>query len=127
MLNKGNGNLSSIVDKARIVLHETQTAISLNPADLSILQSQILHSQELWYALSNEEKLAKQKSRIQWLKDGDKNTGYFHNQIKNRWNQNKILAIVNSDGVIQTGQKDIQDTTVNHFCYLMGSASQTCS
>lgn len=86
ILNNTNGNLSSLVVKARMALQETQIAISRAPADLSLLQRQRILSNDLWKALLNEEKLSKQKSRIQRLKDGDKNTGFFHNQVKNRWN-----------------------------------------
>lgn len=85
-LNNENGNLASNVEKARDILHDSQNAVSSNPTDLSLLKAQRLHSENLWYALSSEEKFLKQKSRIQWLKDGDKNSGFFYNQIKNRWN-----------------------------------------
>lgn len=95
------------MDKARAILHDTQNAISSNLTDLSLLKAQRLHSGNLWYALRCEENLLKQKSRIQWLNDGDKNSGYFFNQIKNRWNQNKILAIENEACVLCIGQKDI--------------------
>lgn len=69
--------------------------------------------------MANEEILSKQKSRIQWLKEGDTNSGFLHSQMKNRWNQNKILAIMNADGTLRTGQKEIQDIAVNHFQALL--------
>lgn len=120
-LNKANDNLSSNVEKARNLLHMTQTAISANPSDLNLLINQRTLSQSLWAALCAEEKLLRQKSRIQWLKEGDRNSGYFHNQIKNRWNQNKVLAIVNSEWQLHTNLKDIQNIAVNHFRSMLGA------
>lgn len=72
--------------------------------------------------------MLKQKSRIQWLKDGDKNAGFFHNQVKHRWNINKIMAIENAEGVICTGHLAVQKVTVDHFRDLLGTQSEAdCS
>lgn len=117
--NKTNGNLSTKVGKARELLHATQIAISRTPGDLSFLQLQRTLSQDLWAALLSEEKLSKQKSRIQWLKDRDGNNGFFHSQT---WNQNKILSIENESGDLCFCQLEIQKIAMSHFS--LGSSSQ---
>ncbi|MCI55805.1 RNA-directed DNA polymerase (Reverse transcriptase), partial [Trifolium medium] len=34
-----------------------------------------------------------QRSRSQWLKEGDANTSYFHANVKGRFRKNSILAL----------------------------------
>jgi len=120
-LNRVNGNLHSNVEKSRALFHATQQAITLNPTDPLLLSLQQTQSATLWADLLCEEKLLKQKSRIQWLKEGDKNTGFFHNQIKNRWNHNKTLSIENAEGDWCYGHSAVQGIAVDHFHSLLGS------
>lgn len=68
----------------------------------------------------HEEMLLKQKSRIQWLKEGDRNSSFFHNQLKNRWNRNKILSIENELGVLEQGHDAVKGIAVNYFENLLG-------
>lgn len=49
------------------------------------------------------------------------NTGFFHNQIKNRWNHNKILYIENVVGDLCFGHSAVQGIAVDHFHSLLGS------
>jgi hypothetical protein len=41
-----------------------------------------------------EEILWKQKSRINWLKEGDKNTKFFHNALLQRRIKNRIASLI---------------------------------
>lgn len=83
-INKDVGNLTSNAQVARQKLHEVQNALNDNPKDSNLLSLQRRYSDNLWKALMHEEMLLKEKSRIQWLKEGDKNSSFFHNQLKNR-------------------------------------------
>lgn len=46
----------------------------------------------------DEERLLKQKTKITWLKEGDKNSAYFHKVLKGRLNRSRILLICDEDG-----------------------------
>ncbi|GKV16172.1 hypothetical protein SLEP1_g26854 [Rubroshorea leprosula] len=48
---------------------------------------------ELWKNLKIKERMSQQKSRKQWLKEGDANTKFFHRSIKGRWSKNEINSV----------------------------------
>ena len=45
-----------------------------------------------------EETILAQKSRVHWLAEGDQNSKFFHNSIKNRINRNKLVSLTMEDG-----------------------------
>ncbi|CAA7017742.1 unnamed protein product [Microthlaspi erraticum] len=53
---------------------------------------------ELASAHKDEEFFWRQKSHEQWLRAGDKNTNYFHNCVKGKKIQNRILMLKDESG-----------------------------
>ncbi|KAH0867629.1 hypothetical protein HID58_074651, partial [Brassica napus] len=49
--------------------------------------------QELSVSLLEEEKFWRQWSRVEWLKEGDRNTVFFHNEVRGRRLKNKVLML----------------------------------
>ena len=62
-----------------------------------------------------EETLWRKKSWIRWLKEGERNTKFFHRTTMARRAHNKILKIRDQDGIERESHKDIETTLVNHF------------
>jgi hypothetical protein len=56
--------------------------------------------EKLEEVLHREEVMWRQRSRIQWLAEGDKNTHFFHQRSSRRKKKNKISEIVKEDGSI---------------------------
>lgn len=54
---------------------------------------------ELAEAYKEEERYWRQRSREQWLREGDKNTSYFHNVVKGKKIRNNILMLKDERGV----------------------------
>ena len=72
-------------------------------------------------AYIEEEVYWKQKSRINWLRSGDRNTRYFHAVTKRRKVKNTINSIQDEQGVIYRGHSEISQVAVNYFKNLYAS------
>eukprot|EP00253_Pinus_taeda_P036591 PITA_36591 len=62
-----------------------------------------------------EEVLWRQKSRIRWLKEGEKNTKFFHKSTVQRRMRNQISQIINAQGEKVETQEEIELEFIQHF------------
>jgi hypothetical protein len=65
--------------------------------------------------LYREEMLWMQRSRINWLKEGDRNTKYFHHCAVWRARKTKIAKLRDDNGVVQTTPTEMQRMAVSYF------------
>ncbi|GJR70207.1 RNA-directed DNA polymerase, eukaryota, reverse transcriptase zinc-binding domain protein [Tanacetum coccineum] len=49
-------------------------------------------------AAMDEEKVLKQKTKVEWLKEGDQNSAYFYNLLKGRLNKSRIVSVKDDMG-----------------------------
>lgn len=59
-----------------------------------------------------EETFLKEKSRIKWMKEGDKNFSFFHRSVKAHTARNKILRLQYDDGIWTKDYEEVQILTV---------------
>eukprot|EP00253_Pinus_taeda_P016434 PITA_16434 len=77
------------------------------------IQGQLMH-------IKREEEIKwRFKSRQLWLKEGDKNTTYFHKQATARKIRNNVNAITDSKGNQHNNQEDIKRAASLHFKSLL--------
>lgn len=71
--------------------------------------------------MDDEDKLLYQQEKINWLREGDRNTAYFHKVIKG----GKILSRISS--ICEAGNRHSGDAIaqqfVNHFQNFLGCSS----
>jgi hypothetical protein len=79
--------------------------------------------QEVRILRAKEETMWKQRSRVQWLQGGDKNTKIFHSKATQRQRRNCIESIKDQDGSTKTGQKDIAELFVSYFSQLFATSN----
>jgi hypothetical protein len=76
--------------------------------------------------LAREESMMKQRSRIQWLKEGDRNTAFFHSKARERARTNKIKAIKRDDGTFASSQPEVENMAIE-FCTRLFTAQDYTS
>jgi hypothetical protein len=59
-----------------------------------------------------------QRSRIQWLADGDNNTKFFHQKATQRRNKNKITELTMTDGTVTQDVDTMQSMTRDFYQHL---------
>ncbi|WOH08730.1 hypothetical protein DCAR_0728177 [Daucus carota subsp. sativus] len=67
-----------------------------------------------------KESMLKQQSRIKWLKDGDKNTKFFHQSLHKRRSKNSITKL-QWQGRLITSPQMIKEAAREHFQSLFSS------
>lgn len=70
-----------------------------------------------------EEMMWFQRSRQNWITEGDRNTGFFHQKATFRERRNTIQGIMSEDGCIVHDQEDIETVFVDYFQKLFKSSS----
>ncbi|GJW51553.1 RNA-directed DNA polymerase, eukaryota, reverse transcriptase zinc-binding domain protein, partial [Tanacetum coccineum] len=118
-LEKKNENL---FDKAALLkdkVKEWQSKINRDPHNNAIKEEGVALLKEYKDAISDEGKLLLQKTKIEWLKEGDKNTAYFHKILKSRQHKSRIESICDEHGIRHEGDK-VPEQFVNHFAQFLG-------
>ncbi|XP_015969290.1 uncharacterized protein LOC107492746 [Arachis duranensis] len=105
------------LEKKKEELHQLQEG---NMTDRDQIKEKKLKNQitELW---KQEEKYWGQRSRLKWLKWGDKNTAFFHATTIQRRMRNRIDKLKNEAGHWIQGDRDIMRLVETHFTKLFTS------
>ena len=104
----------NVMVKLQGVLHEIQRleAIAENRALSEEEKTEKSNFSIEWEKLSLMEEISwRQKSRVTWLKEGDKNTKYFHS-VANSHRRNNSIRQISIDGELSSNQADIKA----HIC-----------
>ena len=80
-----------------------------NGAEINNLRKEINH------LLDDEEVWWQQRSRVQWLGEGNRNTKYFHYRASVRRRKNTIVGLWNDEGIWCDSKEGIVQTTTSYF------------
>jgi hypothetical protein len=75
--------------------------------------------QKLEERKAQEEILWRQKSCIQWLKEGDRNTKFFHRSTIQRRHANHITQLISDNGQTRHTHEELEEEMVNYYQNLM--------
>ena len=65
-----------------------------------------------------EEKMWHQRSHVQWMLSGDKNSSYFHNRASQRFRLNNISELKDSQGREVSGDEGVSAMIVEYYKHL---------
>ncbi|GKF07259.1 hypothetical protein Tco_0041483, partial [Tanacetum coccineum] len=71
-------------------------------------------------ALVIEERFLKQKAKIEWLKEGDSNSAYFHKAVKSRISRSRIDVVIDNMGVVFHND-DVAKAFINSLLNLLAA------
>jgi hypothetical protein len=116
------GNISSTLALAQVLLHHLEVA----------QDSLLLSSAELWFKInlkkhsvalaSLQRTIARLRSRIGWLREGDANTKLFHMHSRFRKKKNFVTKLV-SNGVVLSSHDDKANLVDDFYGRLLGLCS----
>ncbi|GKC11412.1 RNA-directed DNA polymerase, eukaryota, reverse transcriptase zinc-binding domain protein [Tanacetum coccineum] len=94
--------------------------VDVSPHDVVLKKEEARIMEKYSTALQDEESFLCQQAKIEWLKDGDKNSKFFHAILKSRNHKSRVVAISNENGEMFEGDK-VPEQFVNHFQKFLGS------
>ncbi|GJR66442.1 hypothetical protein Tco_0012507 [Tanacetum coccineum] len=118
------GNVHANVNKLRTDLDAIQTALDADPFNVALREREATCVIEFNEAVLTEERFLKQKAKIQWLKEGDANSAYFHKAVKSRVSRSRIDTVTNSEGVV-FDNNTVHDAFVTHYEMFLGHEGET--
>ncbi|KAK4563360.1 hypothetical protein RGQ29_005753 [Quercus rubra] len=68
--------------------------------------------------LDKEDTMWKQRSRLNWFKEGDRNTRFFHANASSRFQKNLIEGIYDDEGLWQEDEKIVVKIFVDYYSEL---------
>jgi hypothetical protein len=108
------GNVHNLVEEAEEKLSSIQADIDIFGASDSLMEHQKAAQVTLENSLNIEEEFWREKSKVVWHSDGDRNTKYFHRLTKIKNTSKLINSLMNGDSIV-TDPKQISSHITEHF------------
>ncbi|GKC98530.1 RNA-directed DNA polymerase, eukaryota, reverse transcriptase zinc-binding domain protein [Tanacetum coccineum] len=112
-LSWGNGNIFERVEELRKKVKESHNDVDMFPHDERVKEKGYVILKEYHEAIQDEYSLLCQKAKVEWLKEGDRNTAYFHKTIVKHFEEFlEALKMVRpiSDSEIKNAMFEIKDS-----------------
>ena len=78
---------------------------------------------ELSTSLKVEEMFWRQKSRVLWFREGDRNSKYFHALVKQRRARNRITQLLDENGHVVEDEEELVAIATSYFRQIFESSN----
>jgi hypothetical protein len=120
---QGIFSLPRTIKALKTNLCDIDTHIQENWQDQARLAERNEIRKELNHLISQEEIYWRQRSRISWMKDGDRNTKFFHECASQRKRKNEISYLRNQHGDWVSDKSEMEGIVHNYFHNLFTSSN----
>ncbi|GJU17368.1 RNA-directed DNA polymerase, eukaryota, reverse transcriptase zinc-binding domain protein [Tanacetum coccineum] len=117
-------DLPILTEEWKDKLKEIQTKIDVDPHNVDLRNEEAMIHKEYCEAISDEEKFLFKHAKIDWLKDRNRNTKFFHAYLKSRRNRSRITKIKNEKGESFIDDKFLEQFVL-HFKEFLGTSQPT--
>ncbi|XP_074283267.1 uncharacterized protein LOC141607821 [Silene latifolia] len=107
------------------LLAEVQVQIAASDQNAELIAKEVNLMNELRNLTKARDCFLQQKSKVQWMEEGDANTAYFHCAIKKRCLRNKVIQIEDKEGQLCTDTETIENAFLAYYEDLLGKKSPT--
>ena len=90
------------IEQLRTISSELEKACQENPGDTEAFRKRSTARKDLNEMLAKEESYWHQRSRVSWMREGDRNTRFFHANATQRRQKNKINGLRETNGRLVT-------------------------
>jgi hypothetical protein len=108
-------HITSRVIHSRDEWNTDQSILAANPTSSEATDNERATANHYMQLCKDEESFFWQKSRIQWLQLGDKNTNFFHKSLLHRQVRNHIHSLMDATGTLIHDQMKLGKMTVSFF------------
>ncbi|XP_010068469.2 uncharacterized protein LOC104455367 [Eucalyptus grandis] len=116
VLNKESfSNISVRTFEARVALRTKQLDLQQDPNFVALAKLEKCQRRTFLDLHSKEESFFRQKFRIKWFKEGDRNSKFFHHYVNKRQVRNRILSVMDASGIQITDLELVHQHFVSHF------------
>ncbi|KAL2224581.1 UNVERIFIED_CONTAM: Retrovirus-related Pol polyprotein from type-2 retrotransposable element R2DM [Sesamum indicum] len=118
-------HISTRAKEANLALQDAQNQLENNPGNVRLRESLGDLRRKTVFLAEAERNFFYQKAKIHYLKEGDRNTKFFHDMVKRNAARNSITAVTRADGTIITSADAIAQEFVDYYTTLLGTESHT--
>ncbi|KAL2246037.1 UNVERIFIED_CONTAM: hypothetical protein Sindi_2871900 [Sesamum indicum] len=118
-------HISTRAKEAELALQDAQNQLESNPKDVALRDSLGDLRKKAFFLIEAERQFFYQKAKIHYLKEGDRNTKFFHDMVKRNVTRNSIGAVTRADGTVIIEVEDIVQEFVDYYTSLLGTEAYT--
>nr|XP_027123998.1 uncharacterized protein LOC113740655 [Coffea arabica] len=115
---KNNSNCNA---KKKIIQIKSQLEKLQSSTHYGTRKETVSLKEQLKEAYKKKELYWHQKARLNWIKKGDKNTKFFHAQVKGRRRRNRMLNLQREDGSWTENEQELGEEVANYYKQLFTS------
>jgi len=114
-------HITSRVSQAKDAWYAAQTVLDANPTSHEARTNERCCAHQYMQLCKDEESFYQQRSRVQWLQLGDRNTKFFHKSLLHRQVRNRIHHLMDDEGNIIHDQQKMSHMAVSFFEQLLST------